>query len=86
MPLQTFSALDVLEAELANVYDRLLGQLLWVRGEVPRLHPITSQFHHVYVLHPGDDIIRTMASAAPGWLLLETAGGWGEERGGATFS
>lgn len=89
MSFQTFSALDILEAELADVYDWFLGQFLGVGGKVPRFHPIATQLHHVDVLHPCDDVIRTVASTAPGRLLLETARSWGEgprERGGTAFS
>lgn len=92
MPLQALLALDVLEAELADVDDGLAGQLLRVGREVPGLHPVAAQLHHLNVLHPGDDVIRPVARAAARGVLLHAArgGGRGETRrpgkgGGATL-
>lgn len=80
--LQTLLALHIFEAKLADVYDRLLGEFLWVRREVPRLHPVPSQFHHVDVLHPGDDIIRAVSRPTPRRLLLEATSSQGRGRQG----
>ena len=57
VPLQTFEALEVLEAELAEVEDGQGGQLLGVGGEVPGLEPVAAQLDAVDVLHPGDDVV-----------------------------
>ena len=70
MSLQTLLAFDVFETELAEVYDGLLGEFLRVGGEVPWPHPVATQLHHLDVLHPGDDVIRPVACAAAGWVLV----------------
>lgn len=57
MPLQTLKALEVLEAELAEVEDGQRGQLLRVWGKVPGLESMAAQLYAVDVLHPRDDII-----------------------------
>lgn len=57
MPLQTLEALEVLEAELAEVENGQCGELLRVRWEVPRLQPMTAQLDAVNVLHAGDYVI-----------------------------
>lgn len=55
--LQTLEAAAVLEAKLAEVEDRQRGELLWVRGEVPRLEAVPAQLDALDVLHAGDDVI-----------------------------
>ncbi|KAG9346517.1 hypothetical protein JZ751_006828 [Albula glossodonta] len=57
MPLQTFEAFEVLEAELAEVEDGQGGELLWVRGEVPGFQAVAAQLNTVNVLHSSDDVI-----------------------------
>lgn len=55
--LQTLEASAVLEAELAEVEDGQGGELLRVRGEVPRLEAVPAQLDALNVLHPGDDVV-----------------------------
>lgn len=55
--LQTLEATAILETELAEIEDRQRGELLWVRGEVPRLEAVPAQLDALNVLHPGDDVV-----------------------------
>lgn len=57
MTLQTLEAPAIFEAELAEVEDRQRGELLWVRGEVPRLQAVPAQLDALDVLHPGDNVV-----------------------------
>lgn len=67
MPLQTLEATAILEAELAEIEDWQCGELLWVRGEVPRLEAVPAQLDALNVLHPGDDVVvAPVRHQAPG--------------------
>lgn len=55
--LQTLEAAAVFEAELAEVEDGQRGELLRVRGEVPRLQAVPAQLDALDVLHPGDNVV-----------------------------
>lgn len=57
--LQTLEATAILEAELAQVEDGQCGELLGVRGEVPRLEAMPAQLNTLNILHPGDDVVVT---------------------------
>lgn len=57
VPLQTLEALEVLEAELAEVEDGQGGELLRVGREVPGLQPVPAQLDAVDVLHARDDVV-----------------------------
>lgn len=55
--LQTLEAAAILEAELAEIEDGQCGELLGVRGEVPRLEAVTAQLNALNVLHPGNNVV-----------------------------
>lgn len=55
--LETLKALEVLEAELAEVEDGEGGELLRVGREVPRFEPVPAQLDAIDVFHARDDVI-----------------------------
>lgn len=59
MSLETLKALEVLEAELAEVEDGEGGELLRVGREVPGLEPVPAEFDAVDVLHARDYVVVT---------------------------
>lgn len=62
--LEALLALDVLEAELADVDNGFGCKLLWVGGEIPGLHPEPSQLNHGNVLDACHNVISPMARPA----------------------
>ena len=61
---QALLALDILEAELADVDDWLCCQLRWVGREVPWLHSVATQLNHFHILNSCDDILWSMSRSA----------------------
>ena len=73
MSFKALSALDVLEAELTDVDDRLSGKFRRVWREVPRLHPVTTKFNHFNILDSCDNILWSVSRPA---TLREAASDW----------
>ena len=77
VPLQAFCTLQVLEAELAEVDDRLLREGHRVRGEVPGTDPVQPQLHHLHIFHAGHNVVTVVREGTAGVTHAARLGGGG---------
>lgn len=72
VPLQTLSALPVLQAEFTDIDAVECAELLGVWREVPGLDSVLAELNQLNVLHPGDHVVVVGDHAARlSWRLFK---------------